>query len=86
MLNTFVVESWLTVADVKEPCTEKILTPDFILDAIKLASPRMVCFPVRYVPAAISWLDVLGVMVAAAFVVTDAVSDTLALVAVPAET
>ena len=40
----------------------------------------------RYVPAAIVWLDVVGVNVAAALVVTLAVSDTDALCAVPVET
>ena len=45
----------------------------------------MVCFPVRYVPAAISILLVVGVIVAAAFVVTLAVSVTEELPAVPLE-
>lgn len=46
----------------------------------------MVCVPVRYVPLAIVWLDVPGVIVAAAFVVTLAVSVTELFVAVPLAT
>lgn len=54
--------------------------------ATRLASPDMVCVPVRYVPLAIVWALVPGVMVAAAFVVTEAVRDTELFPAVPEET
>ena len=60
-----------------------MVLPLTMLAAIKSASPAIVCAPVRYVPLAIVCDDVPGVMVAAAFVVTDAVSDTLELPAVP---
>ncbi len=86
MLKTFVVLSCDTVAEVRDPATPKMLTPLLIFEARRLASPEMVCLPVRYVPAAISCALVPGVMVAAAFVVTDAVSVTDALCAVPADT
>ena len=56
-----------------------------MLPATKFASPDMVCVPVRYVPDAIVWLLVPGVMVAAAFVVTLAVKDTDEFPAVPEE-
>ena len=46
----------------------------------------MVCVPVRYVPLAMVWSLVVGVIVADAFVVTDAVKDTLELPAVPLAT
>ena len=46
----------------------------------------IVCVPVRYVPLAIVWSLVVGVMVAAAFVVTLAVRDTAELPAVPLAT
>ena len=68
------------------PATPKILFTDTMLPPTKLASPEIVCVPVRYVPEAIVWLDVDGVIVAAAFVVTEAVKDTEELPAVPEET
>ena len=54
--------------------------------ATRFASPLMVWAPVRYVPAAMVWFEVVGVMVAAPFVVTDAVRLTALFPAVPAET
>ena len=51
-----------------------------------MASPLMVCVPVRYVPDAMVWFVVPGVIVAAPFVVTLAVKDTAELPAVPEET
>ena len=48
-------------------------------------SPAIVCAPVRYVPAAMVCAVVPGVIVAAALVVTDAVSVTAELPAVPLE-
>ena len=86
MVSTFVVPSCDTVAAVSEPLTPKMLTPLLMFAAVRFASPLIVCFPVRYVFAAISMLLVVGVMVAAAFVVTDAVKETLELPAVPLET
>ena len=86
MLNTLVTPSCEIVAALRLPCTENTLTPAFILPATRLASPKMVWPPVRYVPDAIVWLLVPGVIVAAALVVTDAVSDTDELPAVPLET
>ena len=58
-------------------------TPLLMFDATRLASPLMVCAPVRYVPEAIVWLLVPGVYVVAPLVVTDAVRETLELPAVP---
>ena len=69
-----------------EPATPKIVFPLTMFPATRLESPLMVCVPVRYVPDAIVWLLVPGVIVAAALVVTDAVSDTAELPAVPLET
>ena len=69
-----------------EPSTPKILYGATILDATRLASPLIVCAPVKYVSAARVWSVVVGVIVAAAFVVTLAVSDTDAFPAVPLET
>lgn len=69
MLNTFVVAFCETVAEVSDPDTPKMETPLLMFDATKFASPLMVCAPVRYVAAAIVWLLVPGVKVAAAFVV-----------------
>ena len=46
----------------------------------------MVCVPVRYVPLAMVWSVVVGVIVAAALVVTLAVSETLEFPAVPLAT
>ena len=86
MDKTLVTPSWLTVAADKDPLTPKILTPLLMLPLVKFASPLMVCVPVRYVPLAMVWLLVPGVMVAAALVVTDAVSDTELLPAVPEDT
>ena len=60
-----------------------MVLPYTMLAATRLASPLMVCVPVRYVPLAIVWLLVPGVMVAAAFVVTDAVRETELFPAVP---
>ena len=86
MLSTLVVESWLTTGIFALPATPNISFPETIFADTRSASPAIVCFPVRYVPAAISILLVPGVMVAAAFVVTDAVRDTEAFPAVPALT
>ena len=47
MLNTFVVLSCETVAEVREPETPKMLTPLLILLATRLASPSIVCAPVK---------------------------------------
>ncbi len=69
-----------------EPFTPKMLFPYTILAAIKSASPSIVCAPVRYVPEAIVWFDVPGVMVAALLVVTDEVRDTAEFPAVPEAT
>lgn len=69
-----------------EPATPNIVLPDTMLPASRLASPEIVCVPVRYVSDAIVWFDVPGVIVAAPFVVTDAVSDTDEFPAVPDET
>ena len=68
------------------PATPKMLLPCTILLCTKFASPLMVCVPVRYVPLAMVWLVVPGVMVAAALVVTDAVRDTEEFPAVPEDT
>lgn len=68
------------------PCTEKMLFPATMLDATKLASPLMVWVPVKYVPLEMVWSLVPGVMVAAAFVVTEAVKETAEFPAVPEET
>jgi hypothetical protein len=68
------------------PATLKIVFPATIFPATRFASPLIVCFPVQYVPAAIFWSLVPGVIVAAAFVVTDAVRLTDEFPAVPAET
>ena len=68
------------------PLTPKMLLPLTMFEATKLASPLIVCAPVRYVPLAIVWLDVPGVIVAAALVVTEAVRLTDELPAVPLET
>ena len=54
-----------------------------MLLATRFASPEIVCAPVRYVPDAIVWFDVEGVIVAAPFVVMDAVNETELLPAVP---
>lgn len=86
MLRTLVVASCDTVALVSDPATPKIETPDLMFDATRFVSPLIVCLPVRYVPAAISCAEVDGVIVAAAFVVTDAVSVTDAVCAVPEAT
>lgn len=66
-----------------DPFTPKIDLPATILPATRSESPAMVCAPVRYVPAAIVWFEVPGVIVAAALVVTDAVRLTDVLPAVP---
>lgn len=63
-----------------------MLTPLLIFPATRFELPAIVCAPVRYVPAAIVWLLVVGVIVAAALVVTEAVSDTELLPAVPEDT
>ena len=68
---------------VYDPVTPNIVVPLLIFPATKLASPLMVCVPVRYVPLAMVWLLVPGVIVAAAFVVTDAVRLTELFPAVP---
>ena len=88
MVSTFVVPSCDTVAEVSEPGTLKMLTPDLMYYPCRLVSPLMVCAPVRYVPAAIVWSLVVGVMVAAAFVVSCSVSEPLTdtVPAVPDET
>ena len=65
------------------PVTPNIVVPLFIFPAVRLASPLIVCVPVRYVPLAMVWLLVPGVIVAAAFVVTDAVRLTELFPAVP---
>ena len=65
------------------PATPNIVFPLTMFPASRFASPLMVCAPVKYVPEAIVWLLVPGVIVAAPFVVTLAVSDTLELPAVP---
>ena len=75
-----------TVAADRLPLTPKMLTPLLIFPLVRFASPLIVCAPVRYVPLAMVWLLVPGVMVAAPFVVTDAVSDTDAFPAVPEAT
>ena len=69
IVRTFVVPSCDTVAEVNSPATLKMLTPALMYCPCRLASPLMVCAPVRYCPAAIVWSLVVGVMVAAAFVV-----------------
>lgn len=68
------------------PDTPKILFPEMMFPPTRLASPEMVCVPVRYVPEAIVWFEVDGVIVAAALVVTEAVKDTEEFPAVPEET
>lgn len=69
-----------------EPLTPKMDFPLTMFALVRFASPLMVCVPVRYVPLAIVWLLVPGVMVAAAFVVTDAVKLTELFPAVPLAT
>ena len=61
-----------------------MLTPFLILAVVKDAAPAIVCVPVRYVPLAIVWFEVPGVIVAAPLVVTLAVKVTVTLPAVPA--
>lgn len=68
------------------PSTPNIDLPATMLPLTRSLSPAIVCVPVKYVPLAIVWLDVPGVMVAAALVVTLAVKLTDALFAVPADT
>ena len=85
MLKTLVVESCEITGIFAVPATPKIVFPLTIFAASRFASPLMVCAPVRYVPDAMVWLLVPGVIVAAALVVTDAVSDTDELPAVPEE-
>ena len=60
--------------------------PYTIFPPTRFASPLIVCAPVRYVPLAIVWSDVVGVNVAAALVVIDAVSETELFPAVPVDT
>ena len=86
MLNTLVTLSCDTVAAVSEPATPKIDTPLLMFVPTRFASPLIVCLPVRYVPAAISWLEVVGVKVAAPLVVTEAVRLTELFPAVPLAT
>ncbi len=86
MLKTLVVLSCDTLTSERDPATPNIVLPDRMLLDTRLASPLMVCLPVRYVPAAISCAVVPGVIVAAAFVGTDAVKLTELFVAVPDET
>jgi hypothetical protein len=86
MLKTLLVASWLMTGICAVPLIEKIVFPATMFSALRLASPFMVCFPVQYVPAAMLWSLVPGVMVAAALVVTVAVRLTDELPAVPAET
>lgn len=83
MLNTLVVLSCDMDGIVALPATPKMLLPLTIFAATRFASPLMVCAPVRYVPELMVWLVVVGVYVAAAFVVTEAVSDTALFPAVP---
>ena len=68
------------------PATPKIDTPLAMYCACRLASPFMVCAPVRYVPLAMDWSEVVGVHVVAPFVVTLAVRETEEFPAVPDET
>lgn len=46
---------------VADPATPKMVFPATMLPATKLASPLMVCVPVRYVPLAMVWFVVVGV-------------------------
>ena len=80
------MESWLILGIWALPATEKMLLPATMFALTRLASPAMVCVPVKYVPLAIVWLLVPGVMVAAPFVVTDAVKLTELFPAVPLAT
>ena len=57
-----------------------------IFPLTRSASPEMVCVPVKYVPLAMVWFVVVGVIVAAPFVVTLAVSETVAVLDVALET
>ena len=86
MLNTFVVLSCEMMGTTAVPATLKMVFPLTMFDATRLASPLMVCAPVRYVPLAIVWSEVVGVMVAAPFVVTEAVRETAEFPAVPEAT
>ena len=58
----------------------------FSADKFEVVTAFMVCAPVRYLLAAMLWSVVDGCIVCAAWVVTDAVSDTLELPAVPLDT
>jgi len=80
---------------VNEPATDQILEEplltEIVVPALIFAAERLVCdtaaivyAPVRYVPAAIVYAEVLARYVAAALVVTEAVNETEALPAVPA--
>lgn len=68
------------------PFTPKMLLLATIFADTRFASPFIVWAPVVYVPLGIVWSDVVGVYVVAPFVVTEAVSDTELLPAVPLAT
>lgn len=64
------------------------VVPFLIFSAVRFVceTAEIVCVPVRYVPDAMVCCEVVGVMVAAAFVVTFAVKETELFPAVPLET
>ena len=86
MLKTCVVVLYSITGICAFPFTLKIDFPATMFEATRFESPFIVCLPVQYVPALISWSVVPGVIVAAAFVVTDAVRLTELLPAVPLDT